>query len=110
MYPSLIVKRERMSSENSNQSEEYNSNKHKKDRGNQFRTQSRISFFQNEKLAEKISREHSIKKEKRERDHLGLLSVMDEKKKLIPVTRRKSRSKSKEKGELINKRFLRTAD
>jgi hypothetical protein len=93
----LIVKRERMSSEDSVESREYPSKGNKRD--DPLRTQSRISFFQNEKLAEKISRDHSMKKIKQERNHVGLLSEMNEKKKLIPKTGGKSQSRSKDKSE-----------
>lgn len=57
-------------------------------------SQSRISFFQNERKAEKLSRDQSLKKIKKENDHLGILSLMDENKKnkLIPIGKKKSKT------------------
>lgn len=45
------------------------------------RTKSRISFFRNERLAEKLSRNQSLKKVKSDADHLGILSVINDKNK-----------------------------
>lgn len=88
-----------MSSRNSLDSGQYNSSKNKEN--DILRTKSRISFFQNEKLAEKISRDQSMKRVKKETDHMGLLSEINKKKKLIPRTGQRS----KKTGELINQRL-----
>lgn len=78
LYPSLIVKRNTPSSGDSQDSN--GAHREKRD-SDLFRTQSRISFYRNEKLAEKISRNTSMKKVKTEADHLGILSMMDDKNK-----------------------------
>ena len=67
----------------------------------QFRRQSRMSFFRNEKLAERISRDQSLKKVKAS-DHLGILSVMDDRQKKGKQGKLESKEKlGRKKGGLI---------
>ena len=90
LYPPLILKRETYLSGNSKEENQRNLT------SEQFRRQSRMSFFRNEKLAERISRDQSLKKVKptQDSDHLGILSVMDDKQRK-PVQKNQIASKEK---------------